>query len=38
MKIFFIHDLFMIQNEEEEGQNGSPDIQATAEVVQAVNE
>ena len=37
----FIHDLFMIQNEEEETQNGSPDIQATAEteeVVQAVNE
>ena len=31
----------MIQNEEEEGQNGSPDIQATAEteeIVQAANE
>ena len=31
----------MIQNEEEEGQNGSPEIQATAEaeeVMQAANE
>jgi hypothetical protein len=27
-----------LMNEEEEGQNGSPDIQATAEVVQAVND